>query len=386
MASSVAEQKERATAAFREAFGQWPEIVVAAPGRVNLIGEHTDYNEGYVLPVAIDRQVVIAAAKRDDNIVSLRALDLNSTSEFSLSEIAKDPDQPWSNYQRGVAWVIKRKAFPVGGINAVITGNVPIGAGLSSSAAVEVATAYTFRQLYDLPMTLTNVMLICQSAENEFVGMRCGIMDQCISTLGKRDHALLIDCRTLVYRSVPVPTGVAIVVCDSKVQRGLVDSQYNMRRLACETGARLLGVHALRDVTPEMFEERAMMLPEMIRRRCRHVVYENQRVLDGVAALQRGDLATFGALMYRSHASLRDDYEVSCRELNILVEAASEVEGVYGSRLTGAGFGGCTVSLVDAGRVETFQTHVAARYEAATGVMPPIYVCRAEDGVRVLEK
>jgi len=384
MTSSITSQKERVTRAFRGAFGGSPSLVVAAPGRVNLVGEHTDYNDGYVLPVAIDRHVVIAATTRDDDTVRLRALDMDGAAEFALSNIERDEEQPWSNYQRGVALMLRRAAYPLRGVDAVITGDVPIGAGLSSSAAVEVATAYMFRELCDLPLSIVKLALLCQRAENEFVGMRCGIMDQYISALGRRDHTLLVDCRSLGYELVPIPKGVSIIVCDTKVQRGLVDSEYNMRRLACETGARLLGVPALRDVTPETFEERAFMLPERIRRRCRHVVYENQRVLKSIEALKGGDLAAFGKLMYESHASLRDDYEVSCRELNVMVEAAREVEGVYGARMTGAGFGGCTVNLVDSAHAEAFQEQVAEVYAEATGVTPPIYVCRAEDGVRVV--
>lgn len=384
MEISLAEQKVRAVEAFHERFGREPEMVVAAPGRVNLIGEHTDYNEGFVLPVAIDRQIVIAGGKREDRVVSLYALDLGGTSEFSLDKIEKDPAQPWSNYERGVTLMLLKAAYPLRGVNAVITGNIPIGAGLSSSAAVEVAMAFLFRELLDLPLSRVSLALHCQRAENEFVGMRCGIMDQFISALGQRGQAMRIDCRTQLYEFVPLPPGVAIVVCDTRVQRGLVGSQYNERRLACETGARLLGIAALRDITPEELEQRANELPPKILRRCRHVVRENQRVLDSIAALQRGDLETFGALMYQSHASLRDDYEVSCRELDILVEAARQVEGVYGARMTGAGFGGCTVNLVALDAVERFRQHVAEAYRTATGVTPPIYVCQAEEGARVL--
>ncbi len=384
MASSVTALKERAAAAFRQTFGRAPDIIVAAPGRVNLIGEHTDYNGGYVLPVAIDRQIVIAASPRDDRKVKIGSLDMASEAEFALDSIARATQQTWSNYQRGVALMLQQAGHTLGGVDAVITGDVPIGAGLSSSAAVEVATAYMFQQLYHLNLSRVELALLCQRAENEFVGMRCGIMDQFISSLGKSQHALLIDCRSLDYELVPVPAGASIVVCDTKVQRGLVDSEYNARRQECEMGARLLGVRALRDVTPEMFERRARELPETTRRRCRHVVYENQRVMESVAALRRGDLAAFGQLMYDSHASLRDDYQVSCRSLDIMVEAARQAPGVYGARMTGAGFGGCTVNLVNAAKAEDFRREVAAAYAAATGITPPVYVCLAEDGARVI--
>ncbi|NLS77493.1 MAG: galactokinase [Chloroflexi bacterium] len=384
MPSSLSVLYDRAVSAFASLYGAPPQVVVAAPGRVNLIGEHTDYNDGFVMPVAIDRQVVIAASPRDDDRVELHSLDMGGQSAFSLGDIRPDPRQRWSNYQRGVALMLQKQGHRIGGMNAVITGDVPIGAGLSSSAAVEVATGYTFKTLYGLELDRVALALLAQRAENEFVGMRCGIMDQYISALGQANHALMIDCRSLEYKLVPVPPGVSIIVCDTRVQRGLVDSEYNARRLECETGARLLGVRALRDVTPAEFERRAAELPELTRRRCRHVVYEDQRVLDSIAALERGDLAAFGALMAASHASLRDDYQVSCKQLDIMVEAAAALPGVHGARMTGAGFGGCTVNLVESGQAAAFSAAVAAAYAQATGLTPQIYVCRAEDGVRAL--
>ncbi len=374
--------RQRVVAAFDQAFGDTPTAVVAAPGRVNLIGEHTDYNEGFVLPAAIDRHVLLACRPRHDRQVRLYAADFSAASAFSLDDIRPDEAQRWSNYERGVTLMLQQAGHQIGGADAAITGDVPIGAGLSSSAAVEVATAYVFQQLYALPLSRVELAVLCQKAENEFVGMRCGIMDQYISALGQRDHALLIDCRSLEYELVPIPGDVAIIVCDTKVQRGLVDSEYNARRRECEAGARLLGVPALRDIDPETFARRAHELPEVTRRRCRHVVHEYQRVLDSVAALRAGDLAAFGALMYDSHVSLRDDYEVSCRQLDVMVEAARRVKGVYGARMTGAGFGGCTVNLVDAGQAETFRRQVAAEYTRLTGLSPSIYVCAAEDGAR----
>ena len=384
MSSSLALLRERAVSAYRDAFGGVPELVVAAPGRVNLIGEHTDYNDGFVLPVAIDRQVIIAASRCSDERVDLRSLDMGGSSAFTLHDIGLDPTAPWSNYERGVAKILVGEGLGLGGMNAVITGDVPIGAGLSSSAAVEVATAYTFNELYDLGLDRVKLALLAQRAENEFVGMRCGIMDQYISALGRANHALMIDCRTLDYQLVPVPEGVSIIVCDTKVRRGLVDSEYNARRQECEAGAGILGVTALRDVTAEEFEARASALPEITRKRCRHVVYENQRVLDSVKALRQGDLSAFGELMFASHASLRDDYEVSCEQLDVMVEVAREVEGVYGARMTGAGFGGCTVNLVGSASADAFAARVAPAYTAATGLIPAIYVCSAEDGARAL--
>lgn len=375
--------------AFEGIFGSRPAVVVRAPGRVNLIGGHTDYNEGYVLPVAIDRSVMVAASPRKDDLVVLHALDFNQRAKFSLETIEYDDEMTWSNYQRGVALFLQQEGFELTGLNACISGDVPIGSGLSSSAAVEVAMAYAWRVLGELELDMVKLALLCQRAENEFVGMSCGIMDQLISALGKRGCAMLLDCRSLKREFVPLPSGVAIVVSDTLVRRELVASEYNLRRQECEEGVRLLrkylpGIEALRDVSLAQFERYEGELPDVVRKRCRHVVYENQRVLEGMASLRERNLARFGQLMNESHASLRDDYEVSCRELEAIAEAAQEVKGVYGTRLTGAGFGGCTVSLVDEEAVEDFRKHVAAKYRAATGIAFQIHVCRAEGGVNVV--
>jgi galactokinase len=359
--------------------------LVAAPGRVNLIGEHTDYNDGFVLPAAIDRHVVIAAQPRSDRQVRLYAVDFEGSATFSLDDIRFDQDQRWSNYPRGVSWALQQAGYALKGCDLCITGNVPIGAGLSSSAAIEVATAYAFQVMSELSLDGVKRALLCQKAENEFVGMRCGIMDQYIISLGKRDHALLIDCRSLGYRLAPIPSGCSLIVCDTKKRRGLVDSEYNTRRRECEAGAAALGLHALRDIAPEAFFARQDELDEVTRKRCRHVVTEDQRVLDAVQALEAGDLARFGLLMNASHISLRDDYQVSCPELNAMVEVAQAQEGALGARMTGAGFGGCTVNLVRSESAERFQRNVAQGYTKATGLVAEIYVCSAEEGVRRLE-
>lgn len=373
---------------FAEIFGGEPVAVVRAPGRVNLIGEHTDYNDGYVLPVAIDRSVLVAAAPRDDRQVVIYALDFGESVEFSLDDIRHDQTKPWSNYQRGVAYFLEERGIKLPGLNAVVTGDVPIGSGLSSSAAVEVSMAYTWQALTGFKLSRVELALLCQRAENEFVGMNCGIMDQFVSALGQRDHALLIDCRSLHYQPVPLPAEAAVVVADTMKRRGLLDSEYNTRRQECEEGVRILQrylpeARSLRDISAAQFVEYKGQLSEKVRKRCRHVIYENERVLRGVAALRAGDLDAFGWLMNESHSSLRNDYEVSCRELDIMVKAAWKVDGVYGSRMTGAGFGGCTVSLVAEEAIEDFQARVAAAYEEATSIVPQIYVCRAEDGVAV---
>ena len=382
---------------FAEIFGGEPASVVRAPGRVNLIGEHTDYNEGYVLPVAIDRSVLVAAAPRDDRQVVIHALDFGESVTFSLDDIEHDQAKTWSNYQRGVAYFLEERGLELPGLNAVIVGDVPIGSGLSSSAAVEVSMAYTWQVLAGFELSRVELALLCQRAENEFVGMNCGIMDQFVSALGQRDHALLIDCRSLDYRSVPLPAEATVVVADTIKRRGLVDSEYNARRQECEEGVRILQrylpqVQALRDVSSDQFVEYVGQMQvqsskfkvQKVRQRCRHIIYENERVLKSVAALRAGDLGAFGRLMNESHASLRDDYEVSCPELDIMAEVAWKVDGVYGSRMTGAGFGGCTVSLVAEEAIEDFRVRVTAAYEEATGVVPQIYVCRAEDGVSKL--
>ena len=372
---------------FVEIFGEEPATVVRAPGRVNLIGEHTDYNDGYVLPVAIDRSVLVAATPRDDRQVIVHALDFGESTTFSLDDIEHDQVNTWSNYQRGVAYFLEEHGIRLPGLNAVVVGDVPIGSGLSSSAAIEVSMAYTWQVLAGFSLSRVDLALLCQRAENEFVGMNCGIMDQFVCALGQHDHALLIDCRSLDYKPVPLPSEAAVVVADTMKRRGLLDSEYNTRRQECEEGVRILQrylpqIQALRDVSPNQFVEYKGQLPEKVRQRCRHVIYENERVLRGVASLQAGDLAAFGWLMNESHSSLRNDYEVSCPELDIMVKAAWKVSGVYGSRMTGAGFGGCTVSLVAEEAVEDFQAQLAATYEEATGIIPQIYVCRAEDGVR----
>jgi galactokinase len=327
----------------------------------------------------------MAVAPRSDRQVRVHAADFGESSAFSLDNIRNDETQRWSNYERGVAWVLQGEGYTLPGLDLALVSDVPVGSGLSSSAALEVATAYAFQVAGGLELDGVRRALLCQKAENEFVGMRCGIMDQYIISLGKRDHALLIDCRSLDYRLVPIPTGSSIVVCDTKKRRGLVDSEYNIRRQECETGARLLGVSALRDVTPEQFAAAESSLGEVTRKRCRHVITENQRVLDAVQALEQGDLEVLGGLMSASHISLRDDYQVSCRELDVMVEAAWRQPGVVGARMTGAGFGGCTVNLVSHDQAEAFRLRVAEEYTRQTSLTPEIYICCAEDGVRTLE-
>jgi len=371
--------------AFAQRFGDPPPRVFRAPGRVNLIGEHTDYNDGFVLPMAIEHAIWVAARPRPDRQVQLHALDFAQDDAFSLDTLQRSDQAPWSNYVRGVAWALEGAGYVLGGMDAVIAGDVPIGAGLSSSAALEVATAVTLTTLSEVRLDRVRLALLCQRAENEFVGMRCGIMDQFISALGCREHALLIDCRSLEHRLVPIPAGVEVVIADTGKRRGLVDSEYNLRRAQCEEGVRLLrqllpGLRALRDVSPADLTRFADRLPPDVRRRCQHVVDENARTLKAVAALEAGDLIAFGILMDASHASLRDLYQVSCEELDAMVEVARGLEGCLGARMTGAGFGGCTVNLVRSERVEEFCRRLAEGYRRRTGLRPAVYVSRPADG------
>ncbi|MGI6368152.1 MAG: galactokinase [Anaerolineae bacterium] len=371
----------RARSAFQRAYGDAPTHVVAAPGRVNLIGEHTDYNDGFVLPAAIDRHALMAIGPRNDNQVRIVAVDLNARSSFSLDQIDHDQANRWSNYQRGVAWALQGEGLALRGMNMVLTSDVPVGSGLSSSAAVEVATAFAFQVLSEFELNGVTRALLCQKAENDFVGMNCGIMDQFIVSLGSRGHALLIDCRSLDYQAVPVPEGCSVVICDTKKRRGLVDSEYNLRRQECERGAEILGVRALRDVTLEQLVQRRGAMDALTYRRCHHVVSENERTQQAVSALRNNDVAKFGKLMDASHVSLRDDYQVSCLELDEMVAAAWAQPGTLGSRMTGAGFGGCTVSLVESAGTDAFVQDVARTYQSRTGLRPEVYVCQAEDGV-----
>lgn len=374
------------TQQFEHHLGAPPQIVARAPGRVNLIGEHTDYNDGFVLPMAIDRDVQIAARPRADRIVRILSLNFGGRDEFSLDDIHHAGERvTWGDYVRGVAQVLQEEGYTLSGADLAIEGNVPTGSGLSSSAAIELATLTAFRVLNNLEIEPVRAALLGQRAENTFVGVRCGIMDQFISALGQAGHALLIDCRSLEYRPVPLPEDASIVVAHTGVHRGLSSSEYNTRRSQCEAGARLLGVRALRDVSVETFEARKHELPPDIAARCQHVVYENARVLASVQALERGDLLTCGQLLLASHASLRDLYEVSCFELDTMVEIARNAPGCLGARLTGAGFGGCAIAIARRQAIPALVEAIERDYPARTGKTPQVYVCRATDGAGVVE-
>ncbi|MGD1038261.1 MAG: galactokinase [Roseiarcus sp.] len=370
---------------FRREFAGEPRLY-RAPGRVNLIGEHTDYNDGFVLPAALELSTWAAAAARSDRRLRVRSLRIGGAIEFELDDPAPAPRRDWSDYVRGVALMLRQAGHRLVGADLLIDGDVPIGAGLSSSAALEVSTGYALLDLAGLAVDRTQLALCCQRAENEIVGMRCGVMDQFVSCHGAAGHALLLDCRSLTFRLAPIEPSVRLVICNSMVRHELAAGEYNLRRAECERGVALLapalpGVRALRDVSMAELAAHATALPELTFRRCRHVVAENDRVLRAGAALEAGQVEEFGRLMNESHRSMRDDYEISCRELDILVELAWRIEGVLGSRMTGGGFGGCTVSMVRADAVDRFRASVAAGYAAATGITPQILVCSPGDGV-----
>ncbi len=371
--------------AFQSIFGAPPEVVVRAPGRVNLIGEHTDYNDGFVLPAAIDRYVWFAGRRRADRTVRAHSLDFKELVEFSLDSIERQAKHSWSNYLRGVSKFLEADGHRLPGADVVVGGDVPREAGLSSSAALEVGATVFWQKLAHLRLDPVYIAKLARRSENEFVGVPCGIMDQFISALGRADHALFLDCRDLTFRHVPLRGDVKIVVCNSGVKRALAQSEYEVRLKQCRQAVAQLGtaglaVKSLREVDPEDLKVATEALGELLLRRARHVVTENQRVLEAVKALEQGDLERFGQLMNASHESLRDDYEVSSRELDTLVELAWKQPGVLGARMTGAGFGGCTVNLLREDATEAFVEAVRKGYRQALGLEAEIYVCKASNG------
>ncbi len=368
---------------FKEKFGYAASHVIQSPGRVNLIGEHTDYNDGFVLPCAIDYQTVISCAKRDDNIVRVIAADYNNEEDsFSLeSPIIKHETQQWPNYVRGVVKHLQLRDKNFGGADLVISGNVPQGAGLSSSASLEVAVGKTFQHLYNLPLNGVQLALNGQEAENQFVGCNCGIMDQLISSLGQKDSALLIDCRNLETREVSIPEDAAVVIINSNFKRTLVGSEYNTRREQCEAGAHFFGKKALRDVTLDEFNTSINDLDPVVAKRVRHILTENIRTLEAADALAKSDFVRMGQLMAESHASMRDDFEITVPQIDTLVEIVKAAIGEQGGvRMTGGGFGGCVVALVPQALVPVIEQAVASEYEAKTGIKETFYVCKASAG------
>ena len=366
---------------FKQQFNCDPEVVCYAPGRVNLLGDHTDYNEGFVLPAAIDVGTTIAASRRDDSQVVAFAEGYSTEVDcFSLENITFSQAEMWRNYVRGTLKCLRETNSDFGGVNLAITGNVPQGAGLSSSASVEMAILKTIVDLYQLELEGVTAALLGQRAENEFVGCNCGIMDQLVSSLGLEGHAMLLDCRSLTYEDAPIPAGMVILVVNSNVQRGLVDSEYNARRQQCEEVVRVLDVRALRDVSLEQLNEAGNLSEEQYRR-ARHVITENARTVAAMTAMQASDIKTLGSLMGQSHDSLRDDYEVTTKELDGLVSIIKGVIGDAGGvRMTGGGFGGCVVALIPADLESAVIAAVGVQYSPQFGLEAEVYRCMASTG------
>ena len=372
---------------FQESYQQAPHVF-SAPGRVNLIGEHTDYNEGFVLPIAVDRRTFVAGSLNNENVVRVHSLNLNERVEIDLSKNRSDSIPHWASYIDGVARVLKEQDFGISGTNLSVLSRVPMGAGMSSSAALEISVAFALLRLAKVAVDPIRLALVAQRAEHMYAGTKCGLMDQLAAVFGQKQHALLVDCRS--FERTPIELKLKenmVVVCDTNVKHHLAASAYNERRAECERGVELLKqelpeIKALRDVTIEQFEQLQHLLSEPIRSRCRHVVTENHRTLKAADTLQAGDIDEFGRLMLASHRSLGDDYEVGCRELDIMVELAMQQDGVAGARMTGGGFGGCTVNLVHQDQIESFSKVVMQTYRERTGLEGAVYVVTADDGVR----
>jgi galactokinase len=369
---------------FRARFGGDPHVY-RAPGRVNLIGEHTDYNDGFAMPAAIEFYCWVAVSTREDRKLSIYSEEFSAAADADLDSASHQPSKTWSDYPVGVALQLEQAGFRLRGANLLIESEVPMGAGLSSSAAIEVATALALADQSGWSPDRVRLAQLCQKAENEFVGARVGIMDQFVSLHGQEDHALMLDCRALTFESLLIPDSVKLVISNTMVKHELASSEYNRRRADCEEAVRRLaevlpGIRALRDVSLEQLERHRHVLSEVIYKRALHIVTENARVLDSAEALRSGDIARFGMRMAESHRSLRDLYEVSCRELDLMVDLAYQQRGVFGARMTGGGFGGATINLVDARYAGEFKEKMAKAYQKETGLVPQIYICKPAEG------
>lgn len=383
---------DKTAALFIERFGVPATMVIQAPGRVNLIGEHTDYNDGFVLPCAIDYQTVVCATPRDDTMVHVLAADFNNeVDSFDIGQpIIQHPEKLWANYIRGtlkhLLQHLEKSGHSMAGANIVVSGNVPQGAGLSSSASLEVAIGQTFSSLYTLGLGTQQLALIAQQAENQFVGCNCGIMDQLICAEAEVGCASLIDCRSLQTRPVPIPTKLSLLIINSNINRGLVDSEYNLRRQQCERAASHFQVRALRDITTEIFNSRCHELEPLVAKRARHVITENARVLAAAEALVKGDIVQLAQLMEQSHNSMRDDFEITHPAIDTIVDIVRQTIGSQGGvRMTGGGFGGCVIALVPNQLVDTVRNAVEEQYYRATGIKEDIYVCGARAGAAEIE-
>jgi galactokinase len=366
-----------------------PVIRCAAPGRVNLIGEHTDYSGGFVMPAAINFQTVAAIRPRTDGKIVLTSENMKEQVTYPADPLPAVARQHWSDYPMGVAWSLAQQGVRAGAFDLSLAGDVPLGAGLSSSASIEVATALAMLDLAGQSMPLAKIALACQRAENGFVGAQSGIMDQFIACAGREDHALMLDCRSLEYRLLPIPAHVRLVICNSMVKHEHAGGQYNVRRAEVEEGTRILHEHwpsvtALRDATEAQLSACSEHMPDNVFRRCRHIITENRRVELAAAALEKSDLTAFGALMAEAHRSFRDDFEASCEELDTLVEMAQAIPGCYGARITGGGFGGCSINLVEESKAAQFAEQIRTQYRATNGIEADIYLCRAANGAERL--
>lgn len=373
--------------AFEDQFGYKPDTIVQAPGRVNLIGEHTDYNDGFVLPCAINYETVISCHKRSDNLVRVIAVDYNNEQDqFLLNpSIEKHPNYQWANYVRGVIQYIVKYSENIRGVDLAISGNVPQGAGLSSSASLEVAIGKMFQVLYDLPFDGKKIALIGQEAENKYVGCNCGIMDQLISALGQAQHALLIDCRSLEALPISIPKDLAVVIINSNIKRGLVDSEYNTRRKQCEAAAKALGVNALRDASLVDLLQIKSSLDPLVFKRAHHVITENERTLKAAYALANEDYPLLSKLMAESHNSMRDDFEITVPAIDYLVKIIQDVIGNEGGvRMTGGGFGGCVVALVPKNKVDEVKDVVSQNYHKKFNIKEDFYICQPSEGAHKL--
>ncbi len=373
--------------AFKSHFNFEPKFLVQAPGRVNLIGEHTDYNDGFVLPCAINYQAVVAANTRQDDIIHVYSVDYDEVDEFDVTkEITFDDSKMWANYIRGVAATFIKRGYKLSGLNIVVSGNVPQGAGLSSSAALEVVIGQTFKDVLELDVTQAQIALIGQQAENEFVGCNCGIMDQLISAEGEDNHALLIDCENLDTKLVAIPDELTVLIVNSNKKRGLVDSEYNLRREQCEEAARFFGAKSLRHVSRIEFAEKQHLLDPVVAKRAIHVISENERTLKAAEALTHNDMKTLSILMTQSHISMRDDFEITTSEIDRLVAIIKNViESNGGVRMTGGGFGGCVVALLPHHLVDETIAAIEKNYEDSTGLKESIYICKAKDGASLVK-
>jgi galactokinase len=381
---SVSALARDAAQEFGSRFGRTAKVS-RAPGRVNLIGEHTDYNDGFVMPAALEFATLVAAAPRHDRRINLYSMIMDEAREFDLDTASAGGRHEWSDYVFGVAVMLEKSGRRLVGADLVVLTNVPLGSGLSSSAALEVSAAHALVTAAGLPFEPVEIAKICQRAENDYVGMRCGVMDQYVSACGVAGAALLIDCRSLESRDVPIAPNLRLLVANSNVRHQHAGGEYNARREACEEGVRLLRpylgpIEALRDVSPADLESHSRALPELVYRRCRHIVTENARVLEAERALKAGDFVACGKAMNASHASMRDDFEITCPEIDFLVGLAQRQPGVYGSRMTGGGFGGCTVSLIEASAVERVSKLIAEGYPAGAGREADVFVCSPSSG------